>query len=46
MERRDITAMAEDPAIYDKFVRSIAPTAGAYARPLFGSKHLFRENAG
>lgn len=45
-ERRNFTLMAEDPAIYDKFVRSIVPTVHghvdikrAIALMLFGGVH-------
>jgi DNA replication licensing factor MCM6 len=45
-ERRDIAMMAQDPAIYNKFVRSIAPTVHghadikrAIALMLFGGVH-------
>mgnify|MGYP001173540548 CR=1 FL=1 len=45
-ERRDISNMAQDPAIYDKFVRSVAPTVHghadikrAVALMLFGGVH-------
>ena len=45
-ERRDISSMAQDPAIYDKFVRSVAPTVHghadikrAVALMLFGGVH-------